>query len=805
MKKILLCILCACLFISPDGHADPGKLSVGPLIPVTWDEGCFYNGQCPVDNSATASCYHVKAGSGAVAMAQIMKYYSFPLHGQGEHSYACPGYGNLYANFSAAEYIWDSMPGSLSSPNEYVSQLVSQCGIAQEMQYGVAVSSSAPSSISNAFVQYFSYSSGMTWKWASDYSTAEWSAMLRAELDAGRPVLYCGDNNGNARHYCICDGYQGSDSFHFNWGWGGNYNNYFSLNNLVPGSDTLTFNQGALFGLVPTAIPPTANFSVDAGSGNSPLTVHFTDLSTGQPTSWKWYFGDGDSSTLQNPAHTYSFGGVYTVTLTVTNPGGSNTKSIPGVIHVNQTYQPFTMDFESTPDFSLTFDPWIAKDRDGQPTYGIQDHTFPHSQEPMAFIAFNPVSVTPSMSADPNIQPHGGTRFGGCFSAMSGANNDWFISPRIQLAKNGSFSLWVKSYTDVYGLEKFRIGVSVTDTTPGSFTMISGSTPVEAPLDWTKKTFDLSAYNDQKIYVAVQCVSADAFLFMMDDLIVDPGDTTGTLPSGASLDFEAFQNFTLSFDPWIVYDGQGGATYTIQNVTFPNSGSPMAWICFNPSKTTPPMTNMAAHGGNKLGACFSSPPPYNPNNKWLISPKIRLKENAKIGLWVQTYYDLYGLERYNIGVSTTGTNPSDFTTVSGITPESAPNTWTFREYSLASYAGQNVFIGIQCVSNDQYILMIDDINIGWALGTEDLPAEETVTVFPVPARDHLFVNFGDRKVRPVLILTDALGNTINTFDPGMVEGTLPLPLGDLPAGIYYLRISGKDRTTVKKIIIDPNQ
>ncbi len=71
-------------------------------------------------------------------------------------------------------------------------------------------------------------------------------------------------------------------------------------------------------------IPPVANFSGTPVSGNTPLTVTFKDLSENLPTSWLWDFGDGTTSTSQNPSHKYSYAGNYTVSLNVTNPAGSN-------------------------------------------------------------------------------------------------------------------------------------------------------------------------------------------------------------------------------------------------------------------------------------------------------------------------------------------------------------------------------------------------------------------------------------------------------------------------------------------------
>lgn len=66
-----------------------------------------------------------------------------------------------------------------------------------------------------------------------------------------------------------------------------------------------------------------ANFSVNTTSGPAPLTVQFTDRSTGFPASWLWDFGDGSQSNLQNPIHTYTNGGTYTVSLTVSREQGN--------------------------------------------------------------------------------------------------------------------------------------------------------------------------------------------------------------------------------------------------------------------------------------------------------------------------------------------------------------------------------------------------------------------------------------------------------------------------------------------------
>ncbi|MCK9630055.1 MAG: PKD domain-containing protein [Methanoregula sp.] len=84
-------------------------------------------------------------------------------------------------------------------------------------------------------------------------------------------------------------------------------------------------------------VAPEASFSVDTSSGPGPLTVHFTDTSINNPTSWQWSFGDGFSTAEQNPVHTYASTGTFTVVLTVTNTEGSDTETSTSLITVTGT------------------------------------------------------------------------------------------------------------------------------------------------------------------------------------------------------------------------------------------------------------------------------------------------------------------------------------------------------------------------------------------------------------------------------------------------------------------------------------
>jgi PKD repeat protein len=69
------------------------------------------------------------------------------------------------------------------------------------------------------------------------------------------------------------------------------------------------------------------DFSATPVKGRSPLFVRFSDLTIGNPTTWAWSFGDGETSSLKNPVHLYNSAGVYTVSLTASNLSASGTRT----------------------------------------------------------------------------------------------------------------------------------------------------------------------------------------------------------------------------------------------------------------------------------------------------------------------------------------------------------------------------------------------------------------------------------------------------------------------------------------------
>ncbi len=222
--------------------------SVEPLLQTTWSQGCYYNSQFPEDT--TSPCGHLWTGCVATAMGQIMKYYNYPKNGTGSNGYNS-SYGWVEADFENTVYDWAGMKSHLNEDNNPVAELLYHAAISINSQFFPNGTGAFDFDARDALVDYFDYRSDAQFYWRDAYQ-GDWTAMLRAELDAGRPFLYGGaDSQTSSGHTLVCDGYQDTAFFHFNWGWNGTYNGYFYLDSLVAGSNHFDIQHDAVVGITP--------------------------------------------------------------------------------------------------------------------------------------------------------------------------------------------------------------------------------------------------------------------------------------------------------------------------------------------------------------------------------------------------------------------------------------------------------------------------------------------------------------------------------------------------------------------------
>lgn len=180
-------------------------------------------------------------------------------------------------------------------------------------------------------------------------------------------------------------------------------------------------------------------------------------------------------------------------------------------------------------------------------------------------------------------------------------------------------------------------------------------------------------------------------------------------------DFEGHNDFAINSPGsigWTYIDADNKPTYTWQACTFPTQGQKMAYVVMNPWLTVPAVNdnpNYKPHSGQKMLVDFCAVDAQ--NNDYIISPRLNFDADFQISFWARSYKtgDNYNAERIRVGYSTTGTQPSDFTFVNESPYVELPDEWTLVAYDIPKEAR---YVTINCVSDDAFMLLIDDIFVG---------------------------------------------------------------------------------------------
>ena len=206
--------------------------------------------------------------------------------------------------------------------------------------------------------------------------------------------------------------------------------------------------------------------------------------------------------------------------------------------------------FECHTEFAISnIGDWVIHDLEGGQTWGANDIGYTNEGYFGSGIIYNHAlasdeTTAASLTSFDDWAPYEGNQ--GLYFFASGANSttfpndDWMISPEFTLngVTSPTFSMWAKSVTAQYGLERFQVGVG-NSTDYNDFTIISSGAYIEAPTDWTQYQFDLSQYEGQTIRIAIHYIGNDSFVLQTDSYTVD-----GTLGIGDSEinNFEYFYN-----------------------------------------------------------------------------------------------------------------------------------------------------------------------------------------------------------------------------------------------------------------------
>ena len=234
----------------PATRAMPTYKAVAPLLSCKWNQDYPYN-------KKTGYNY---TGCVATAVAQVMYYHKWPIQGKGENTYTVRSDNKVkHADFSKSYYDWANMrnkyrnyPTSDELGEDAVAKLMSDVGIATNMQYTPYLSGAQNESADKALRENFDYTTAFVSR--SDEGLPAFTDIVRQELTNGFPVYLSGSQRGGGGgHTWVTDGINEQGLFHMNFGWGGQGDAYFSLSTLSVaqsgnefGGKEMTFSYGLI-------------------------------------------------------------------------------------------------------------------------------------------------------------------------------------------------------------------------------------------------------------------------------------------------------------------------------------------------------------------------------------------------------------------------------------------------------------------------------------------------------------------------------------------------------------------------------
>ncbi|MCQ2084345.1 MAG: leucine-rich repeat protein [Bacteroidaceae bacterium] len=232
-------------------EVNPEDVIVEPMITTHWYQMDPYWDLVPRYEDTGLQHY---SGCLAPAVASVMRFWEWPVQGRGVHTNA--QYPKQTVDFTKTVYDWKNMIDDYDD-GEYtqeqgnaVAELIRDINAATNSSYGHYTASELEM-LPRALIGNFGYKTTVRLVERENYQ-GDWNALIRAELDAGRPVLFYSPGLGEASHCFIIDGYAKDNHFHINFVWAGSDDGYYTLDDIDTGGDYVyNENQVAVVGIEP--------------------------------------------------------------------------------------------------------------------------------------------------------------------------------------------------------------------------------------------------------------------------------------------------------------------------------------------------------------------------------------------------------------------------------------------------------------------------------------------------------------------------------------------------------------------------
>jgi len=261
---------------SAPGDPAPELLGAGPLLTTAWHQGTPYDLLCPEGDGGRCV-----VGCVALAAAQVLNYHQWPDRGVGAHSYYWDGDHSCDGQSSG-----DTLRAVFSDPYDWsgsdlgVAELCYELGVAYGMSYGHCGSSSTVSKAVDVLPAHFKYSEALSYHSGVAYTSTDWFALIRSQIDRGLPTLY-----KYPGHALVCDGWRdllGVQQIHLNYGWGGASTAWYAVDD-IHGHEAGHESEGMAIDVIPdhsiiidaqgSGDYPTLQAAIDAASPGDTVSV----------------------------------------------------------------------------------------------------------------------------------------------------------------------------------------------------------------------------------------------------------------------------------------------------------------------------------------------------------------------------------------------------------------------------------------------------------------------------------------------------------------------------------------------------
>ena len=263
--------------------------------------------------------------------------------------------------------------------------------------------------------------------------------------------------------------------------------------------------------------------------------------------------------------------------------------------------------------------------------------------------------------------------------------------------------------------------------------------------------------------------------------------------------FECYDPFIFeNIGDWLVYDIDQLATYGSNAMDFPSETYSGAGFIYNHAIATVSDENTNSqepewwdtYEGNQ-GLYFVSGVPSGSttqNNDWMISPEFSLVnvESPTLRFMAKTLKDDWGLERFKIAIGNT-TNYNDFTTISEGAYLEAPTEWTLYEFDLSAYEGQNIRIGINYLSNDKFVLQMDEFIVEGTLGFNE---NEILNFEYFYNPTYNMLNLKSDEILKNIKIYNSIGQLV--IDENINNSSFSTNLSMLSSSIYFVKVEGQN-------------